>query len=131
MAETIETMPETIETIPKIEEEKEAPVVEKATPEPKKTRGRPKGASDKAPRKKKIVVVESPAQDTQASSSAPPAPVAPPAPTPAPSPEPDPPSPRTTMREASKSILQLRTLRDLARKSHLSTMYTEKLHRLT
>jgi len=134
MEETIPTTPETKETIP----EKEEPVA-KTEPAPvQKSRGRPKGAADKAPRKKKIVIVEAPAQPSQASSSqarAPtPAPAPAPAPVPAPAPqepEPDPPSPRTTMREASKSILQLRTLRDLARKTHLGTLYTEKLHRLT
>ena len=154
MAETIETTPETMENIPATNESipattestpatKESIPETHADPEPKK-RGRPKGAPDKAPRKKKIVIVE---EALQPEEPEPPAPK--PAPKPAPmtaakassstepppSPgmhlhEPEPPSPRTTLREASRHILQLQTLRDVARKSHLSSLYTKGLHSL-
>ena len=150
MAETIETTPETKETIPATTESipattestpatKESIPETQADPEPKK-RGRPKGAPDKAPRKKKIVIVEEALQPEEPE---------PPAPEPAPMtaakasssrepppspgmhlPEPEPPSPRTTLREASRHILQLQTLRDVARKSHLSSLYTKGLHSL-
>ena len=142
MAETIETIPETKETIPATNEstpeQKESIPETPVQPEPKK-RGRPKGAPDKAPRKKKIVIVE------EAPKPEVPEPPAEPAPTraakassstePPPSPgmhlhEPEPPSPRTTLREASRHILQLQTLRDVARKSHLSSLYTKGLHSL-
>ena len=120
------------------------PIVEPATPrvEPKK-KGRPAGAKDSAPRKKKVTIVEEPLI----------APV-PPAPAPAPKPvlahkpapqapttlprldvafeEPahiEPPSPRTVMRTASMSILQLRDLTEKAKKIHLQDVYTKRLHR--
>jgi hypothetical protein len=145
MAETIETTPETMENIPATNESipattestpatKESIPETHADPEPKK-RGRPKGAPDKAPRKKKIVIVEealqpeepepAPMTTAKASSST--------EPPPSPGmhlPEPEPPSPRTTLREASRHILQLQTLRDVARKSHLSSLYTKGLHSL-
>jgi len=147
MAETIETTPETMENIPEnmesIPEKKESIpeiIQEKASdPEPKK-RGRPKGAPDKAPRKKKIVIVEEALQPEEPEPPAPkPAPMtaakASSSTEPPPSPgmhlhEPEPPSPRTTLREASRHILQLQTLRDVARKSHLSSLYTKGLHSL-
>ena len=50
--------------------------------------------------------------------------------TPAPAPEEPPPSPRTMMREAARHILQLQTLREATRKSHLTDTYTKKLHSL-
>ena len=135
MAETIETMPETNETTPeKVEENAPPPPENVEEPAPKK-RGRPKGASDKAPRKKKITIVETPIvrepeiESVAQSSQETPAPKAKPPQAPAPELEdPAPPSPRTTMREASKNILQLQTLRDLARRSHLMNAYTKGLH---
>ena len=42
--------------------------------------------------------------------------------------EPAPQSPRTMLREASKHILNLRTLADQARRTHLQDIYTKKLH---
>ena len=44
-------------------EEPAAPVVEEKPPEPKK-KGRPAGAKDRAPRKKKITIVEEPVSYT-------------------------------------------------------------------
>jgi hypothetical protein len=137
MAETMETTPETNETIP--EKEEQLAEITPAAPEPTadpapKKRGRPKGAPDKAPRKKKIVIEE--------------VPITPPEPEPIPqptvarkpkqktTPEPTPreptppPSPRAIMREASRNILQLHPLRDIARKSHLMEAYTKNLHSL-
>ena len=133
MAETIETMPETTETIPEKEEAvSENPHVE---PTPKK-RGRPKGAPDKAPRKKKIVIVEEAVvrkapERAQSSHETPPPRQAEPVVVHAPPPEPpQPPSPRTTLREASQHILQLQNLRDTTRRAHLGELFTRKLHRL-
>ena len=124
-----------------------APIVEEpAAAEPKKKAGRPAGAKDRAPRtRKKIVIVEEPLQ--------PPPPEAPPVET-APKPakpakaaplktlprldvsfEPEaeieePPSPRTVMRSASMSILQLRSLTERAKKTHLQEACTKNLRSL-
>ena len=123
-----------------------APIVEEPAAEPKKKAGRPAGAKDKAPRtRKKIVIVEEPLQ--------PPPPEAPPVET-APKPakpakaaplktlprldvsfEPEaeieePPSPRTVMRSASMSILQLRSSTERAMKTHLQEAYTKNLRSL-
>ena len=123
---------------PVIEESKlQAPIIEE--PEQKKKGGRPAGAKDKAPRtRKKITIVEEPLE--------PPVPETPPEPeAPPPKPTPkalpkqnvsfetpaeieEPPSPRTVMKSASLSILQLRHLTDRARKTHLQDMHTKKLH---
>lgn len=136
MAETIETMPETNETIPEKVEENAPPPPENVEEPATKKRGRPKGASDKAPRRKKITIVETPivrepeVESVAQSSHETPAPKVKAKPQ-APRVEvaaPAPPSPRTTMREASKNILQLQTLRDFARKSHLMNAYTQGLH---
>ena len=119
-------------------EKEEAPaaiVEEPAAPEPKK-RGRPSGAKDREPRKKKVTVVEEPLE-------APPAPPVQepetpkptkPAPKAAPkvsieTPVEEPPSPRSVMRSASMNILQLRELTERARRSHLQDTYTKRLHR--
>ena len=131
---------------PIVEEiEPQAPILEEPpTPAPKKKAGRPAGAKDKAPRtRKKITIVEEPLE--------PPAPETPPeeleAPPPPPKPTPkalprlnvsfetpaeieEPPSPRTVMKTASLSILQLRHLTERARKTHLQDLHTKKLHSL-
>ena len=119
------------------------PIVEPATPrvEPKK-KGRPAGAKDSAPRKKKVTIVEEP---LVAPASQPANPEAPkPIPKPAKQAPPtlprldvsfeepahvEPPSPRTVMRTASMSILQLRDLTEKAKKIHLQDVYTKRLHR--
>ena len=123
---TEETAPET------------APVVVDTPLADAKKKGRPAGAKDKAPRKKKPTIVEE-----QIVSEAP-APITrsvvekpvrmesrPPLPPPS-TPEfvEEPPSPRTMMREASRNILQLRTLTDMARKTYLHESYTKRLHTL-
>ena len=141
MAETTPTIDEKTETIP----DNNAPNEENTEPAETATkkRGRPKGAADKAPRKKKITVVEEPVAQAEPE----PKPVAEPPPeakskpkkaekvqapvdTPAPAPEEPAPSPRTMMREAARHILQLQTLREATRKSHLTDTYTKKLHSL-
>ena len=124
---------------PVIEESKlQAPIIEE--PETKKKGGRPAGAKDKAPRtrNKKITIVEEPLEPP--ARETPPEPEAPPPkPTPKALPrlnvsfEPpveieEPPSPRTVMKSASLSILQLRHLTERARKTHLQDMHTKKLH---
>ena len=114
-------------------EEPPAPIVEPAAPE--KKRGRPSGAKDRAPRKKKVTIVEEPLE-------APPPPQEPETPKPRTKPAPkaipqsdvpaqieEPPSPRSVMRSAGRSILQLRELTERAKKAHLEDQYTKKLHR--
>ena len=107
-------------------------------PEPKSKGGRPAGAKDKAPRKKKIVIVEEPI------SKAPPEiEEAPPPPKPVKeavkpvsvketprhveAPEPEPPSPRSILRESARHMLDLKRLNDSARKTHLQNTYTRRL----
>ena len=139
-----EAIVEIVEPIVK-ESEAPAPVIEEPTAEPKKKAGRPAGAKDKAPRsRKKITIVEEPVE--------PPAPETPPEEPPQPKPAPktpkpapkvlprlnvsfeppaeieEPPSPRSIMKSASLSILQLRHLTEMARKTHLQDMHTKKLH---
>ena len=97
--------------------------------------GRPAGAKDKAPRKKKIVIVEEPIAK---------APVEIEEPTPQPKPakelvrrevqfeEParaqeEPPSPRTIIRQSAGHMLELKRLNDSARKTHLQNTYTRRL----
>ena len=117
----------------------------KIEPAPKKG-GRPAGAKDKAPRKKKVVVVvqelpesraepekRAPAKSvTAASSSAAPAPPPEPvrAPEPTREPEPvhnEPPSPRAIIRQSADHMLALKRLNMRARKDHLSSAYTRGL----
>ena len=119
-------------------EEPPAPIVEPAAPE--KKRGRPAGAKDRAPRKKKkVTIVEEPLEAL-------PPPPEPETPKPRTNPAPkaiprldvsfeapaeieEPPSPRSVLRSASMNILQLRELTKRAKKSHLEELYTKKLHR--
>ena len=94
--------------------------------EPKKT-GRPAGAKDKLPRNKKIEIVEeklasrepaaveAPVQVQHVQESRI---------------EYEPPSPRTTLREASRHILELQRLNISTRKSYLESTYTKGLRSL-
>ena len=132
--------------------EKGAPIVEKSeplvepieekvaaspieAPEPKK-KGRPAGSKDRAPRKKKLTIVEEPIGPEPPPEVVQPKPKAQPKQQALPLStltfeEPaveEPPSPRTIMREASKTLMQLKHLSDTARKTHLGEMYTKKLH---
>ena len=117
-------------------EEPQAPIVEPAAPE--KKRGRPSGAKDRAPRKKKVTIVEEPLEAPPPQEPETPKPRTKPAPKATPRfdviMEPhveieDPPSPRSVMRSAGRSILQLRELTERAKKAHLEDQYTKKLHR--
>ena len=121
-----------------------------------KKRGRPAGSKDKAPRKKKVVVVEEDVSEPQALPPAlpePPAetsthidvkppktakapkaelsrmekPQASPPPESEPQPAPKPLSPRTVMREASQHILKLKSISAQARRGHIYQTYTAKL----
>ena len=128
MEENPETIPETSpETIPETREnpEKEPdpePEASQTNPAPKR-RGRPEGARDRAPRKKKVVVVEE-SLDAQI----PPEPEA----AAAPVQTPDPPnSPRTLIRDAAEHILKLKNVTTMARKAHLQEAYTKRLHSLS
>ena len=119
-------------------EEPPAPIVEEPAA-PVKKRGRPSGAKDQAPRKKKVTIVEEPLET-------PPPPKEPETPKPQTKPAPkatpqldvsvepparieEPPSPRSVMRSAGRSILQLRELTERAKKAHLEEKYTKKLLR--
>ena len=95
-------------------------------PAPKR-RGRPEGAKDRAPRKKKVVVVEEDIQAPQ-NTPEPEAPVQTPAP-PVQTPEPD--SPRTLIRNAADHILKLKSVTRMARRTHLQDEYTKRLHSLS
>ena len=118
-------------------EKEEAPaaiVEEPVAAEPKK-RGRPSGAKDRAPRKKKVTVVEEPlpapppapqVQEPEPPKAMKPAPKAAPKVSLEPPVE-EPPSPRTVMRSASMNILQLRELTERTRRLHLQETFTKKL----
>ena len=130
----VEVVPKTEDVVPKTEEvvEKNSPIVE--APAAKSKGGRPAGAKDKAPRKKKIVIVEEPVAKASPE-------VLPPKPVeesvkPAPvedikhvEPElvTNLPSPRSVIRESARHMLELKRLNDTARKSHLQNAYTRRL----
>ena len=96
-------------------------------PEPKR-RGRPEGAKDRAPRKKKVVIVEEDAPQNTPEPEAAAQPVQTPAP-PVQTPEPD--SPRTLIRNAADHILKLKNVTKMARRTHLQDEYTKRLHSLS
>ena len=129
----VEVVPKTEEVVPKIEElvEKSPPVVE--APAAKNKGGRPAGAKDKAPRKKKIVIVAEPI-------AKPPPEIEKAEPRPTPVQEPvrrevqfeepareESPSPRTILRQSANHMLELKRLNDAARKTHLQNAYTRRL----
>ena len=110
-----------------------------------KRRGRPAGSKDKAPRKKKIVVVEAEVSEPVVPPEEEPKPPPKASPkTPKPSskkaassvePEPsadvqqiEPLSPNTIVREASRHILKLKSISAQARRDHIFQTYTAKLH---
>ena len=127
----VEVVPKTEENSPVIE--KNSPIVE--APAAKSKGGRPAGAKDKAPRKKKIVIVEEPIVKAPVEIGKP-----------KPQPEPvkelvrrdvqfeeparaheEPPSPRTIIRQSANHTLELKRLNDTARKNHLQNAYTRRL----
>ena len=117
-----------------------------------KRRGRPAGSKDKAPRKKKIVVVEAevseppvpPEEEPKPPSKASPKTPKPPSkkaassvepeeqssaqPSAQPSEQVEPLSPNTIVREASRHILKLKSISAQARRDHIYQTYTAKLH---
>ena len=109
---------------------KPAEAVEATSTEPApKRRGRPEGAKDRAPRKKKAVVVEEdiPQNTPEPEAAAPvqtPAAQTPPVQT-------EPNSPRTLIRDAAEHILKLKNVTKMARKAHLQETYTKRLHSLS
>ena len=124
MAETTPTFEEKAPTIeeqtPKIEE-----TVAKTESEEKK-KGRPAGAKDKAPRKKKIVIVEDPIHvpvqmEPRRKTEEPPE-------VPRPVPEPEPPSPRTMYRAATRHVMHAQNQKIDARRTQIQQTYTQKLH---
>ena len=120
--ETIPENPEIVQTIQEIPEKAPDPEPEPVPAAPKR-RGRPEGARDRAPRKKKIVIVEEEPQPvlSNPSSSSNPEPV---------SSNPED-SPRTLIRNASEHILKLKNVTRTARKAHLQETYTRRLHSLS
>ena len=130
----VEVVPKTEDVVPKTEElvEKSPPVVE--APAAKSKGGRPAGAKDKAPRKKKIVIVEEPIVKAPVEIEK-----AKPQPTPVKEPvrrevqfeEPvaqeEPLSPRAILRQSAGHMLELKKLNDAARKNHLQNAYTRRL----
>lgn len=98
------------------------PIPEKAK------KGRPAGAKDRAPRKKKITIVEEPLAAPQEPSSSSVVETERPPPAAEPMVVVAPPSPRTALREASQHMINLRQMSDRMRKSHLQETYTKKLH---
>ena len=134
MPENPETIPETIRETAETNPEKEPdPVPDPEPPAPEavpenpapKRRGRPEGAKDRAPRKKKVVVVEEHIEAPQETPS-------PPQQSPRQSPveETKPESPRTLIRDAAEHILKLKNVTKMARKAHLQETYTKRLHSL-
>ena len=119
----------------------------KTEPAAKSKGGRPAGAKDKAPRKKKVVIVTEDVPETRtkhekraptASDTATPT-VAAPAPEPEPVRAPvreepvrapvreEPPSPRSIIRQSANHMLELKRLTMQARKNHLGSAYTRGL----
>ena len=131
----VEVVPKTEDVVPKTEEvvEKSAPVVE--APAAKSKGGRPAGAKDKAPRKKKIVIVAEPIAKPPPEiekAEPPPAPVKEPVRREVQFEEParaheEPLSPRTILRQSANHMLELKRLNDAARKNHLQNAYTRRL----
>ena len=127
----VEVVPKTEDVVPVIE--KNSPVDE--APAAKIKGGRPAGAKDKAPRKKKIVIVEEPIAKAPVEiekAKPPPAPVKEPVRRDVQFEEParaheEPPSPRTIIRQSANHMLELKRLNDTARKNHLQNAYTRRL----
>ena len=131
MEETTPTIEEKTPTIeektPKIEEK--TPKIEETvakTESEEKKKGRPAGAKDKAPRKKKIVIVEEPLhvpprEPRRKAEELPEVPRAP-------VPEPEPPSPRTIYRAATRHVMHAQSQKIDARRTQIQQTYIQKLH---
>ena len=132
MEETTPTIEEKTPTIeektPKIEEK--TPKIEETaakTASEEKKKGRPAGAKDKAPRKKKIVIVEEPIHVPVPREPRPKAAEPPEVPR-APEPQPEPPSPRTIYRAATRHVMHAENQKIDARRTQIQQTYTQKLH---
>ena len=103
------------------------PVAEPPPPAPPASRrGRPAGAKDKEPRKKKIVV--QPLAPPEPPPPAEPAQPAEPEPVPEMAPEIEaPPSPRSLLRETSRHLVHLKSIVNDNRRSTVASTYTQKL----
>ena len=127
--DNVSTTPDNVSTTPEKVPDNTAtsptnPAAEDAAP---KKKGRPKGASDKQPRKKTVkIVVEALVQPDLPEPAASPAP----APAAAVTPPEEELTPRTILRLASRHILELNRLQTSARKSQLGEMYSRGLRRL-
>ena len=122
------------ENSPTIEEKTQESESQPLEIEPKRGRGRPKGAVDKAPRKRTKIIeeaVEPPAPPPPVTPAEPvrikvrratPAPAQVQAPTPA-----APPSPRTMFKQASETIHQLQTQREHARRDYWAEQISKSL----
>ena len=143
-----EVVVEVVENTPSTTPVAEPQEAAKTEPAPKSKGGRPAGAKDKAPRKKKVVIVEeevpqtrskhektTPTKTVDAPQSAAPTSATAPTPEPASAAEParaseparEPPSPRSIMRQSANHMLELKRLNDAARKTHLQRTYTRRL----
>ena len=130
MEETTPTIEEKTPTIeektPKIEE-KTPKIEETVAKTEEKKKGRPAGAKDKAPRKKKIVIVEEPIHVPVPREPRQKA-VGPPEVPRAPEPQPEPPSPRTIYRAATRHVMHAQNQKIDARRTQIQQTYTQKLH---
>jgi hypothetical protein len=101
-------------------------------PDPKK-RGRPSGAKDREPRRKKLIIVEEPVSEPKQTAVIPEKPTpsaAPAAPQPVVS-EREELSPRTLIREASRRIVELKRMEANTRRSRVHDVYSRNLHTLS
>jgi len=100
-------------------------------PDPKK-RGRPSGAKDREPRRKKLIIVEEPVSEPKQTAAIPekPSPQAAPAPQPVVH-EREELSPRTLIREASRRIVELKRMEANTRRSRVHDVYSRNLHTLS
>ena len=100
-------------------------------PDPKK-RGRPSGANDREPRRRKVIIVEEPVSEPKQTAAIPEKPTAPAAPAPQPVVyEREELSPRTLIREASRRIVELKRMEANTRRSRVHDVYSRNLHTLS
>ena len=100
-------------------------------PDPKK-RGRPSGAKDREPRRKKLIIVEEPVSEPKQTATIPEKPSHPAATAPQPVVyEREELSPRTLIREASRRIVELKRMEANTRRSRVHDVYSRNLHTLS
>ena len=139
MAENAETIPENANNGEQSESiepvaapaRKPAEPAKSQPPEPKK-RGRPSGAKDREPRRKKLIIVEEPVSEPKQTAAIPEKPSPPAAPAPQPVVyEREELSPRTLIREASRRIVELKRMEANTRRSRVHDVYSRNLHTLS